>query len=836
MMRKKLTLALVATMMTLAAWSQTEPNEPKPISLSSEELELVSGNNNFAFNLFRQARGDESIILSPLSITYALGMLNNGAQGQTQQEINQVLGFGSAGAEAINKFCHKLLTETGQLDELTRVSIANNIYMNTARGDVRMSETFRQTVADYYDVTPEALDFTDPATLDVINQWASDHTEGMIDKVLDASDLNPDYISYLLNAIYFKGEWTAKFDPEKTIYSTFDDGKKTAEMMVQDNEFLYTENDIFRSVILPYGNKAYQMTVFLPQYEKTLDDVVNYLNGTNWNNPSAYMPYQVYLGLPRFETETSQPLIGIMQQLGMPNAFQGGEGFDYFCENLDGTPHNVFIDLMKQVAKIKVNEEGTEAAAVTVIGETDGMVDYTDFIADRPFLYTISEQSTGVILFIGQYMGEELKNPRGEITLTEEEKQLVGANNDFAFNLFRKARGNESQILSPLSITYALGMLNNGTQGQTQQEICNTLGFGNAGQEAVNQFCRKMLTESPLLDKTTRVSIANTIFVNNPPYQLLPGFVQKAEQYYDATTQERDFMDGETLGVINQWASDHTEGMVKEVLDEQSFNPFAASYLLNAIYFKGAWASPFNPDNTIEEPFNGGASVPMMQQEMGCVYAENDICQAVRLPYGNEAYDISIFLPREGKSIGDVLNLLDGNDWRIKGEGYTVDLKLPRFETTTDLKLNDIMADLGMPTIFTPNAELMDMVVNTTDADESFYVSLMKQSAAIKLNEEGTEAAAVTVIGVEATSAADDYADFHATRPFLYIISEQSTGAIFFIGQFMGEPTGDSDDISRPTTMMQDERIYDLQGRQLKVHSSLPKGIFIQNGRKVVVK
>ena len=256
-MRKKLTLALVATMMTLAAWSQTEPNEPKPISLSSEELELVSGNNNFAFNLFRQARGGESLILSPLSITYALGMLNNGAQGQTQQEINQVLGFGSAGAEAINKFCHKLLAETGQLDELTRVSIANNIYMNTARGDVRMSETFRQTVADYYDVTPEALDFTNPATLDVINQWASDHTEGMIDKVLDASDLNPDYISYLLNAIYFKGEWTAKFDPKNTIYAEFDDGKKTAEMMVQDNEFLFTENDVFRSVILPYGNTAY---------------------------------------------------------------------------------------------------------------------------------------------------------------------------------------------------------------------------------------------------------------------------------------------------------------------------------------------------------------------------------------------------------------------------------------------------------------------------------------------------------------------------------------------------------------------------------------------------
>ena len=273
-MRRRITLAFVAATMVMGVWAQSETDEPKEITLSEAERELVSGNNGFAYDLFEKAKGDESLILSPLSITYALGMMNNGATGATQQEINQMLGFGEAGADAINNFCHKLMTETGTLDELTRVNIANNIYMNTLRGDVQMTELFEQKAHDYYDVTPEFRDFSQQETVDAINQWASDNTEGMIDKVISAEDMDPDFISYLLNAIYFKGEWTAKFDPEKTVKMPFDGGKATADMMRQQGEFLYYDNDVYQSVILPYGNKAYQMTVYLPRQDKSISDVI----------------------------------------------------------------------------------------------------------------------------------------------------------------------------------------------------------------------------------------------------------------------------------------------------------------------------------------------------------------------------------------------------------------------------------------------------------------------------------------------------------------------------------------------------------------------------------
>jgi serpin B len=382
-------------------------------------------------------------------------------------------------------------------------------------------------------------------------------------------------------------------------------------------------------------------------------------------------------------------------------------------------------------------------------------------------------------------------NERKEIELTRSEYQLVTSNNDFAFNLFRQAtatNATKSTILSPLSITYALGMLNNGAAGLTQAQINNVLDFGATGADGINAFCHKMLTAAPVLDKLTKVMIANTIYVNKD-YQLNSDFVNKAQNYYDATPETRDFSDGHTLDVINKWASDHTEKMIEKVLDQDSFNPTAVSYLLNAIYFKGAWAMKFDKDNTKDETFKGydkDTTMPMMHQEHEFNYNEDDNCQVLRLPYGNSAYEMTILLPKEGKTVGEVLQTLTTNTWqdlRYK-KSAIVDVKLPRFESNTDIELNDIMSILGMPNAFSDTLAEFPNFCNV-----STCIDMMKQVARIKVNEEGTEAAAVTVIGVKNTSVSIDEPQrvhFHATRPFLYVISEQSTGAIFFIGQYMG--------------------------------------------------
>ena len=420
-----------------------------------------------------------------------------------------------------------------------------------------------------------------------------------------------------------------------------------------------------------------------------------------------------------------------------------------------------------------------------------------------------------------------------EIELAEGEQELINSNNDFAFNLFRKARGDNSKILSPLSITFALGMLNNGADGETLKEINQTLGFGEAGADAINAFCQKMLKNANTLDDRTEAYIANTIFVNEGcGYRLQEGFMDKVNTYYDAQPQNRDFADGETVDVINQWANDHTEGMIPKVLDETTFNPSAVSYLLNALYFRGIWSSPFKKEDTKNEPFGGGDEVPMMRKDDAeILYAENDLYQAVRQLYGNGAYRMDVFLPREDKTVGEVLESLSGNNWQPEYENMDVDLKLPRFETDSNQDLVGVMADLGMPKAFSIDAEF-PFFCNVPG-----YIGNMFQVAKIKLDEVGTKAAAVTVIEWAGAAMPEEPKQFNANRPFLYIISEQSTGAIFFIGQYTGGVTADIRTgivaTKAEPKSAANNQIYNLAGQ--KINASY-KGIVIQNGKKYIIK
>ena len=395
-----------------------DPGYAKPLVLTPAEQEMVNNSNAFAFNLFKQiidsrssdeSKKNESIIVSPISITYALGMLNNGAAGNTQAQINKVLGFGDTGAAGINDFCKKMLDSIPQLDSLTKVMIANNIYVNKR---YVLKPEFIQTANTYYNAYPETRDFYDGQTMDVINKWASDHTEKMIDKVLDESSFNPDAVSYLLNAIYFKGMWTSKFDKNKTdegeFYHAGDSQEQTIRhLMHQEADFSYAANDDYQFLCLPYGNRAFSMKILLPKVKETetINDLPQVPSIETWQKLNSGMhEAEVNLTLPRIETDTDINLSEIMSALGMPDAFDPDKAdFSKFCDK------DTYIGLMKQVAKIKLDEEGTEAAAVTAIGMLNASVTpekwVVQFNANHPFLYVITENSTGAILFIGQYTG-----------------------------------------------------------------------------------------------------------------------------------------------------------------------------------------------------------------------------------------------------------------------------------------------------------------------------------------------------------------------------------------------------------------------------------------------
>ena len=382
------------------------------------------------------------------------------------------------------------------------------------------------------------------------------------------------------------------------------------------------------------------------------------------------------------------------------------------------------------------------------------------------------------------------------ITLTAEQQQMRDNNNEFACRLFRtvneQKEGNGSLIVSPISVTYMLGMLNTGADGQTRQQIADVLGLGGSVME-INEYCKKMIDEAPRVDPSVTVQIANCIDVNSAlGITLVPQFKTDMQNYYNAQIEALDFGKSSSLDKINNWCKKNTDGMIPSILDRLS--PNAAMCLLNAIYFKATWTEKFDPKDTRDMDFtmpDGSTSQhKMMHRKALAAYDKNDLCEMLYLPYGSNGYGMYVLLPVEGKTVDDVIQGLSAEvvqEQLFEMGPHEVDILMPRFTTSNETMLNEVLSAMGMPRAFNPQyAEFPNMAQG-----KNLFVSMMKQKAKIEVNEDGTKASAVTIsqMGETAPPPAPQYlqVDFHATRPFVYYIIESSTRSIFFMGCYCGE-------------------------------------------------
>ena len=387
--------------------------------------------------------------------------------------------------------------------------------------------------------------------------------------------------------------------------------------------------------------------------------------------------------------------------------------------------------------------------------------------------------------------GDDPKNnPYKKLNLTTKSAEFARQGNTFAFDFIDRINTAEEGdfIISPLSMQFLLGMILDGAQNGTADEICKVLGYGLGEVNAVNEYCLSMLEQLPSLDKKTKLSIANAIFVNKW-YDLKDSYKCTVGKYYQAEVANLDFSDGAgSLKTINGWCNKQTNGMIPKVLDKVSTDMLA--YLLNAMYFKSEWKEKFPKSNTVSETFTaeGGVTkkVPMMKNNKDFLYQDNDDFRVVRLPYGNGAFNMMVILPQTGKTLADVTMALKTADWNEFLQMMVtcdVDLWLPKFETKYSKKLNDILSEMGMPSAFSAIAADFKAM-----SDAALCLSFVKQDAVIKVDEEGTEAAVVSSAGMMATSAGPgEHIVFHADHPFLYLITENSTGAILFAGKYSGE-------------------------------------------------
>jgi len=384
--------------------------ETKPIELTDEQKALIQKNNDFSFNLFRaleqQTEVKRSNALSPISVTYVMGMLNDGAAGKTAQEIASVLGFGSSSATTVNELCKNMIEGIPLVDPTVSLTTANYI---AARQDVVLEEQFKKDMDAYYHAEVASLDFSLPESKQTINDWCSRQTDGKITEMIE--ELNNSIVLILLNAVNFKATWTENFDPKDTKPGSFTkDDNTTCELplMHRKADILYQANDTYASIYLPYGGKEskWGMTVLLPNEGKTVEDIINSLTATGWKESKAQMqPAFVDIQIPRFKTASNNYLKKAIASLGAPSVFDPeNANFSKISANFK----ELFVSEMLQKAAIEVNEEGTELVAVTaalMAGFNPPPLSY-DFHANRPFVYVIQEASSGAIFFIGTFRGE----------------------------------------------------------------------------------------------------------------------------------------------------------------------------------------------------------------------------------------------------------------------------------------------------------------------------------------------------------------------------------------------------------------------------------------------
>lgn len=398
----------------------------------------------------------------------------------------------------------------------------------------------------------------------------------------------------------------------------------------------------------------------------------------------------------------------------------------------------------------------------------------------------------------GEMSGKN-NDSRKEFRLTESQRKMSDNNNDFACNLFRniykKKKGNSSIIVSPISVGYLLGMLNEGADGETRRQITDVLGLGGSVEE-INEYFKKMINESPYVDTTVTVKTANCInFIAG--YNLIPQFRADMQNYYDAQVGAIGSNSGDIVERINNWCKTHTDGMISELIKKEELNSNLVMYLLNAICFKASWTKKFDPEETRNMNFTkrGGKTVKrkMMHRKNKAAYGKNDLCEMLRLPYGYNSYSMYVLLPNKGKTVDDIIRSISAEKLEQQRKHdmtfCEVDILLPRFTTESESSLVDVLSAMGMPRAFGIGAEFPNMVQSHKD---DLYVSMIKQRAKIEVEEEGTKAAAATIAEMVTLSASLDEerprsVNFHATRPFVYYIIERESGAIFFMGTYCGD-------------------------------------------------
>lgn len=405
----------------ITASSPTPTEQITKVSLDATQKGYVEAGNGMAFRFLEQMYQGKNLILSPLSLQYALAMTANGASGETLQEIIDFLGYGAEGIDVLNAYCKTLLEQLPAVDLEVSLKLTDALLVND---QFPLLESFQQTVRENYYAAVENMDFSDPDKVaSAVNDWVKESTNGFIDRLLDPSEISPLATAFIMNALYFKAKWAgseyspmfAEYNTTDQVFTLSDGSTRRIPMMFNMRYHLYAEMDGYKVLALPYAGRKFYMYILLPD-TNNLQGLMSKLPDLSWKDIRAAFKQdaEVYVRLPKFDVENKFMLKEALMAMGLRKAFvEGVAEFDAMfqpkAERVD-----YWIEQVIQKARISVDEWGTEAAAVTVVemagssagpGEEEPKRVY--FYADHPFVFLIGEATSGTILFEGAFTGKE---------------------------------------------------------------------------------------------------------------------------------------------------------------------------------------------------------------------------------------------------------------------------------------------------------------------------------------------------------------------------------------------------------------------------------------------
>ena len=360
-------------------------------------------NTEFGFNLFNaiwETEQNQNIFISPFSVSVALSMTLNGAAGETEQAMIDTLQLQDVDTDSINSSFAQLFQTLQTSDPKVTLTIANSLWGHQG---VPFKQDFQQRNTHFFKAEISTLDFTDPSSLTKINQWVNTNTNGKIPKILDEIDSNA--VLFLINAIYFKGAWQTEFDPSNTRDKTFhlaNGSEKQVPMMMRTGRYAFYEAEDYQAINLPYGDGQMSMFIFLPAPKSNLNDFLDSVNAENWENwMTQFREQEKIVEIPKFKLEYgTKELNDALTTLGMGVAFDENRADFSRMASLETLGGNLYIEKVAHKTFIEVNEEGSEAAAVTSVGVGVKSLP-RPFTVDRPFFFAIRDKETGTVLFMG---------------------------------------------------------------------------------------------------------------------------------------------------------------------------------------------------------------------------------------------------------------------------------------------------------------------------------------------------------------------------------------------------------------------------------------------------